>query len=474
MSQTLSSSKETTKSSTIVEEQVKYSEIPRQKRNLILFLVTLNGFLGPLAGNIYIPLIPTLAKEFNTRVDVINATVSVFMLVFAIAPIFWASISDYGGRRPLFLSAEILFIISNIIIASVPKSLPVLFIFRIIQAIGSSTMTVGMGVVADTCLPNIRARAISYYMLGPQFGPILGPILSISGTKASWRWTFGILAILGAVLFLLILFLLPETLRIIVGRGEYLKEQKTVFTAPKFKQKKTIPPEAHFPHPPKPSLKNYIRLIKQTRVWMTSLSGSFVFAAFYGVLITFSQVLQEMYDFSPLQSSISYLCPGVSLVAGSLIGGHLSDLSRRRQLSKHPEYYFPEKRLSYQLVGTILLIGGLLGYGWCIQKHVHVASVFCFVFLCGFGMTWILNSNTTYLSECSTEQPATYVSIGNFGRNLAAAICSAIINMLVKKMGYGWCFTGLGFVCVISAAITVIVLISGRKSNATELSDPGA
>ncbi|KAG7194460.1 Dityrosine transporter 1 [Scheffersomyces spartinae] len=405
-----------------------------------------------------------LTQEFKTTISVINGTVSVFMVVFAIAPIFWASISDFGGRRPLLLSAEVVFVVANIVLAAAPKHLAVLYIFRIIQAVGASTMTVGMGVVADICQPSIRARAISYYMLGPQFGPILGPILSIVGALGSWRWTFGMLAIFGFTVFLMITFLLPETLRILVGKGEYLKKLKTYFVNPVFKQKKIIPVDAVFPHPPKPSLANFVKLIRQERVWMTTVSGSFVFAAYYGVLVIFSQVLQELYGFTQLQVSLSYICPGVSLICGSILGGHLSDFARKKQLQRHPDYYCPEKRLSFQLIGTFILISGLLGYGWCAQKRVHVVSIFCFIFLCGFGMTWILNSNTTYLSECSTEQPATYVSIGNFGRNLGAAICSAIIHILVRKMGYGWCFTGLALVSLISAVLTVVLLIRGRKT----------
>lgn len=62
-----------------------YSAFSPGRRRLILGIVTAAGFFGPLAGGIYLPALPTLQRTFNTSVTVINATVSVFMGVLAIA-----------------------------------------------------------------------------------------------------------------------------------------------------------------------------------------------------------------------------------------------------------------------------------------------------------------------------------------------------------------------------------------------------
>lgn len=55
------------------------------RRRFILTVVTTAGCFGPLAGNIYLPALPILEKEFNASATMINVTVSVFMLTFAIA-----------------------------------------------------------------------------------------------------------------------------------------------------------------------------------------------------------------------------------------------------------------------------------------------------------------------------------------------------------------------------------------------------
>ena len=62
-----------------------YSALSPGRRRFILWIVTAAGFFGPLAGGIYLPALPTLQRAFHTSATAINATVSVFMGVLAVA-----------------------------------------------------------------------------------------------------------------------------------------------------------------------------------------------------------------------------------------------------------------------------------------------------------------------------------------------------------------------------------------------------
>lgn len=62
-----------------------YSAFSLGRRRLILGIVTAAGFFGPLAGGIYLPALPTLQSAFHASATAINATVSIFMGVLAIA-----------------------------------------------------------------------------------------------------------------------------------------------------------------------------------------------------------------------------------------------------------------------------------------------------------------------------------------------------------------------------------------------------
>lgn len=62
-----------------------YSAFSRGQRSYIVAIVTATGFFGPLSGGIYLPALSTFQEAFSVSASVINGTVSVFMVVFAVA-----------------------------------------------------------------------------------------------------------------------------------------------------------------------------------------------------------------------------------------------------------------------------------------------------------------------------------------------------------------------------------------------------
>jgi multidrug resistance protein len=432
-----------------------YTAFTKRKRLSILIIITLAGFLGPVSGNIYIPLLPRFEEIFDCSTTTINATVSVFMFVFALAPLIWASFADFGGRKTLYLISLVFFIISNILLAALPTNIVALFILRVVQAFGaSSVISVGAGTVADTTEPKNRGKAISYFMLGPQLGPVLGPMLSaMAGRNGdSWRWIFGFLAIFGAAVYLLILFCLPETLRYLVGNGEELRHNG-YFVKPTFTQKKLVD---NFPKPPKPNLKNYYKMLKYIPVLLSCINSALLFAAFYAISVSFTQILQKEYGQTSLEASFSYVVPGVSLILGSLISGRISDRMKKKDS-------IPEHRIPLQIVGFLLCIAGTILFGWASDRHMHLSLIYISTFLNAFGMTWAFVITTTYLTECFKAQASTSVALVNMFRNLAAAVGSLVVETLMKKMGTGWCFTGLGLCLIICILNVLIIMWKGGK-----------
>ena len=172
-----------------------YSALSPDRRRLTLGIATAVGFFGPLAAGVYLPALPILETAFAASATAINATVSVFMATLAVAPLFWAARADAGGRRPLYLASMAIYILANVLLATVPAKIGALFVLRIVQAIGAAAgVSMGAGTVADITEPRRRAAAMSIVLLGPQLGPVLGPLIggAISG-NASWRWIFGFL-----------------------------------------------------------------------------------------------------------------------------------------------------------------------------------------------------------------------------------------------------------------------------------------
>lgn len=426
-------------------------------------VVTVAGFLGPVAGNIYVPLLPLYKKVFGASATTVNGTVSVFMFTFGIAPLFWASLADKFGRRPLYLLSLPFFIVSAILLSSLPPNIVALYILRAVQAFGASSLvSLGAATISDIVEPKHRAKAISYFLLGPQLGPMAGLVASLVGAGGQWRWTFGILSIAGGLVYLAILWLLPETLKNLVELEE---------TGISWKQC-VLPVEEVFSvqiHRNRIDTKSVFKIVAKVLLyWLIvwcSLIGAFLFASFYSLTVTFASVLKNTYNFTQAEVSVSYLCPSVALISGSLLSGRVSDILQLKGVNPDKSPHHPERRLMIQSAGLVVCIGGLCCYGWSIHFHWHVVTLFVFAFMISFGMSAVSVVNMTYMTECPTGYISTNVAVGNMARNLAAGVASLVIDILAKKMGFGWCFTGLAMLNVVSVAMSVVLCRYGHRWN---------
>jgi len=147
-----------------------YTALSLSRRRFILGIITVAGIFGPLAGNIYLPALPIIGRQFHRTEAEINITVTVFMIVFAFGvslcrglgistcvskqsssqPLVWSSFADWKGRRPLYIISILIYILANVLLAAVPANYGALIVLRVVQAFGSSAVvSLGAGTVAD-------------------------------------------------------------------------------------------------------------------------------------------------------------------------------------------------------------------------------------------------------------------------------------------------------------------------------------
>ncbi|KAH7010105.1 major facilitator superfamily transporter [Ilyonectria destructans] len=152
----------------------------------------------------------------------VSLTITSYLIIQGISPLFWGSISDALGRRPIYIASFSVYIVANIALSFSPN-FAVLLIFRGLQAAGSaSTVSIGNGVIQDITPPAERGAFISFYSskavrnFSIAIGPVLGGILS---NFFGFRSIFIFLLILSSITILVIIFFLPETMRTIAGNG---------------------------------------------------------------------------------------------------------------------------------------------------------------------------------------------------------------------------------------------------------------
>ncbi|KAL1837216.1 hypothetical protein VTJ49DRAFT_4117 [Mycothermus thermophilus] len=445
--------------------QEPYSAFSPWRRRFILIVITVAGFFGPLAGGIYLPALPVLENEFRASATAINLTVSVFMLTFAFGPLFWSSFADWKGRRPLYLISLAVYIGANILLAAVPAHYAALVVLRIVQAFGSSAVvSMGAGSVADPnqkiqiTEPKGRAFAMSVFLIGPQCGPIIGPVLGGAFAEANWRWIFGFLAISGFALWLVILFALPETLRARVGNGR-IYEERSALIWPPILSSPLAPSWARGPRPPAPTLKGYWRLFRYPPIGIVTFNTAMLYSTYFAIAVNLPTELTLRYHWSPAAVGAGFLAVGIAMIVGSLCGGRFSDWRRRRAASISSDGKVdPEFRLVDQIWGVLVCAAGCTMYGWLVHFSRHPAVVLFATFLTGFGMNWVFVTTTAFLTECVPQQAAGAFALGNMLRNPGAAVAAVIIPSLVSRMGVGWCFTGLAILDLVLVGSAVLLL----------------
>ncbi|KAK4096576.1 major facilitator superfamily transporter [Parathielavia hyrcaniae] len=436
-----------------------YSAFSPWRRRFIISVITVAGFFGPLAGGIYLPALPVLEHEFQASATAINVTVSLFMLTFAVGPLFWASFADWKGRRPLYLISIAIYIGANVLLAAVPANYGALVFLRIVQAFGSAAVvSMGAGSVADTTEPKRRAFAMSIFLTGPQCGPIFGPVLGGALAEANWRWIFGFLAISGFVLWLVIFLALPETLRARVGNGSIYRGQSLLVWPPRFSSR-LAPESERGPPPPVPTLKGYWRMFCYPPIGIVTFNTAMLYSTYFAIAVQLPTELTVRYSWSPAAVGAGFLAVGLAMIVGSVCGGRFSDW-RRAKAAKAVEdgKVDPEFRLVDQIWGVLVCVAGCILYGWLVHVSAHPGTVLAATFLNGFGMNWVFVTTTAFLTECVTQQAAGAFALGNLLRNPGAAVAAVIIPSLVSRMGSGWCFTGLGLLDLALVGSAVMVL----------------
>ena len=178
---------------------------------------TITALLGGITltvtfcSSIFSSAITVTAEEFHTTETVMILGVSLYVLGFALGPIFWGPLSEVLGRRIPIFSGYLVFAIIQIPTALV-RNLPGLLILRLLAGIfGAAPLALVTATYADFWAPAARGTASAIYSVVCFVGPCLGPIVGVYITEnLGWRWTAWIILIM-AVFFGIPAFLfVPE------------------------------------------------------------------------------------------------------------------------------------------------------------------------------------------------------------------------------------------------------------------------
>ena len=181
----------------------------------IAFVVLLGALtmLPPLSIDVSLPGLPLIASALHASRGAVQASLSVFVFAFGVGQLVVGPLSDRFGRRPVLLIGLATFTVAGVG-CTVATDVSVLLFERFVQGFGACAGTVvARAIVQDVSHERARAATLQSYVtavnsLAPMLAPLLGvAILAVT----SWRWLYGVLILIGVVLFAAVLRRLPET-----------------------------------------------------------------------------------------------------------------------------------------------------------------------------------------------------------------------------------------------------------------------
>ncbi|CAI7582146.1 unnamed protein product [Penicillium palitans] len=435
----------------------------KKKKWLNMFSIGYLTFLTPLTSSIVAPAQGLVLKEFHTTNKTLSSfVVSIYLVGFAIGPLFLAPLSEMYGRLRIYQIGTMIFVVWNVACALSP-SIGALLAFRLFAGIsGSSPVTLGAGSVADMFVREERGAALSIYGLGPLMGPVIGPIAGGYLSQAQgWRWVFWLLAIVSGVAVIIVSILQSETYEPVLLRRRATRIRKEM-GHPHIISGQDLKVD---------SRKTFIQAISRpTKILLLtpnaalfSLYTGIVFGYLYLLFTTVTDVYQTTYNFSQGATGLVFIGIGVGSLIGLIFFGALSDKIQNHLIAKNNGQAEPEFRLPILILASFLVPIGLFWYGWSAHMNAHWIMPIIGLGWIGCGIIATLMPIQAYLVDAFGEYAASAVAANTVVRSVVGAFLPLAGPSMYATLGQGWGNSLLGFIALCMLPVPVVFYIYGKR-----------
>ena len=264
---------------------------------LVLFLVLgAIGALTPLAIDMYLPAMPTIAQDLGVTAGAVQITLTVYTAGFAIGQLLHGPLADSFGRRPILLFGVFFFGVASAISATATTIESLTYIRTAQGFAGAAAAVIIQAVVRDMFDKEDFARTMSFVTLVITLAPLVAPM--IGGHLAvwfGWRSIFWVLTAFSVVVIAAVLWKIPETLA----------------------------PENRQPLRFRTTIRNYLRLCKNPVAMGLMFSGAFSFAGMFAFLTAGSFVYIDIYGVTPDQFGYLFGLNIVTMIIMTSINGRM-------------------------------------------------------------------------------------------------------------------------------------------------------
>ena len=400
-------------------KRIQGQSLSRSTRLLFIIILGALGAFGPLSIDMYLPALPTLAKELDTTTSLAQVSLTACLLGLAFGQVIMGPFSDIKGRKKPLIVALLTYTGASILCVFAP-SIWIFIVLRFIQGVaGAAGMVISRASIRDLFSGPDLTKFFSMLMLVNGLAPIVAPVLGGQLLQVvSWRGVFGVLTVLGALMLLAVIVGLKETLPVEQRKTGGLKEVLSTFGI----------------------------LLKDRTFVGYALAQGFVMSAMFAYISGSTFVLQDIYGLSPQMFSFVFAINGIGLILATQITGRLAGKIEEKDLLVYG--------LFQAVVSSLLLIVIIF-----INAPVAFVCVMLFFVVSSVGIV-----NTTVFSLAMQNQSANAGSASAL-LGLLPFLLGATVAPLVG-LGGGKTALPMGLViaaCALIALGAYVVLIRRNK-----------
>lgn len=391
---------------------------------LAVILGTLSAF-APLSIDMYLPALPTIAADFGTEISVVQQTLAIFFIGLAVGQAVYGPVADRVGRRPPLLFGCALYALACIGCAFAPTIQSLIFL-RLAQALGGCAgIVICRSIVRDLFDQQESARMYSFLMLVMGLAPITAPL--IGGQLLlffGWRAIFITLSLFGVICFLLVAFILPETLPV-------ERRANSGFGA---------------------VVRNYVEIITNRNYLGYALAGGLASSAMFAYISGSPFVFMELNGVPPERFGLLFGVNAIGLIAAAQINRWL--------LTRYQGLHILNRALAFTACASIILvIVTATGFG-------GFPAMLIMLFLC-IASTGLVGPNATAAAMAPYPQRA-----GSAAALLGATqfVLGACAGTLVGLLHNGTALPMVAVIalCAVGAYLTLQFLaMRGQPQNVT-------
>jgi DHA1 family bicyclomycin/chloramphenicol resistance-like MFS transporter len=283
-----------------LEKRGKVTAMDHKKNHFQLRLALLLGVfsaLGPFTIDMYLPSLPAITEDFNTRASLVQLSLTACLLGLGIGQLVMGALSDVHGRRKPLIISMLFYILASVTCAFAPN-IGVFIVLRFIQGLAAAAgLVISRAIVRDLYSGHELTKFFSVLMLVSNLGPLVAPVAG-SGVIAftTWHGVFIALGMIGILLFLITVWKLNETLPI----GKRVPGNLTQM------------------------IRNFSFLLRDRQFAGYALAQGIMIAGVFAYVSGTPFIYQNIYGASPQLFAILFRSNGIGLILGSQVVGRLA------------------------------------------------------------------------------------------------------------------------------------------------------